>query len=259
MRCSLDRNIPSYVVHYTPNVQRRKILENVHKREQLENVTWITEYDKEVITYEMYTKAFQADHLEYQKRGQDPNEFFPHYPLQPAMVSLQLKQKEAFRRIGYGNAPFGIMFEDDAIICENFRERFRGYMEEIPSNWDVAFIGQGGGKRIKEVKEGVHWYLKGHPADRCADSVILKKEAALKIYTHMEAHKVCFNPDPELGFWMKVLSMNVYWLEPPIVVQGSQNGLYETVQPLHSRFIDLTMQVRSDMVDILKEVNSNIT
>lgn len=253
----MNNDIPSFVVHYTPNVQRRKILQKVHEREQLTNVTWITEYDKEVITYEMYCQAFQADHLEHQRRGQDPNEFFPHYPLQPAMVSLQFKQKEAFRRIATGSAPYGIMFEDDAIICENFQERFLSYMKEIPDNWNVAFIGQGGGKRIKEVREGVHWYLKGHPADRCADSVVMTKEAALSIYSHMEAHKVCFNPDPELGFWMKVLNMNVYWLEPPIVVQGSQNGLYETVQPMHSRFIDQTMQVRNDMMDILHEVNNN--
>jgi len=256
MRCSLNKDIPSYVVHYKPNVERRKILEAIHNKEQLTNVTWITDFDKEEISYEMYTKSFQADHLEYQRRGQDPNEFFPHYPLQPAMVSLSFKQKEAFRRIAFGDAPYGIMFEDDAIICNNFVERFLGYMQSIPTNWHVAFIGQGGGKRIQGTHPDTHWYLKGHPADRCADSVVMKKESALQIYSHMEANKICFNPDPELGFWMKVLNMNVYWLEPPIVAQGSQNGMYETVQPGHSRYVDTSMQVRDDIQEILNEVRN---
>ena len=113
----MNKFIPSYVVHYKGNTQRRKVMEAIFKKEKMVNVGWILELDKEEVTYEMYVNNFQADHLEYQKRGQDPNEFFPHYPLQPSMVSLALKQKEAFRRIGYGFYDAGIMFEDDAIIC----------------------------------------------------------------------------------------------------------------------------------------------
>lgn len=253
----MKKRFPSYVVHYKPNVQRRKIMETIFQKEKMENVTWITDWDREDVTYQMYVDNFQADHLEYQKRGQDPNEFFPHYPLQPSMVSLCLKQKEAFRRIGYGEDPIGIMFEDDAIICENFKERLNFYLTTLPINFDVAFIGQGGGKRIAEDKlvEGQYWYLKGHPADRCADSIIFSRSAARKVYDAMVQHKICFNPDPELGFWMKVMNMNVYWLEPPIVAQGSQNGLFKTEQPQHSQYIDHSMQTRTDMEEILKKAN----
>lgn len=252
----MNKDIPSYVVHYKGNVQRRSIMEAIFKKEKMDNVTWILDWDKEEVSYEMYVKNFQADHLEYQKRGQDPNEFYPHYPLQPAMVSLSLKQKEAFRRIGYGSSEVGMMFEDDAIVCDNFKETLHIYMNSLPADWDVAFIGQGAGKRIPKDKlqEGVFWYKKDHPADRCADSIIFKKEAAKKVYDHMNHHKICFNADPELGFWMKVLQMNVYWLEPPIVAQGSQNGLFETVQPQHSQYIDTNMQTRSDMEEILKSI-----
>ena len=37
------------------------------------------------------------------------------------------------------------MFEDDAIICENFKETLHIYMNSLPADWDVLFIGQGGG------------------------------------------------------------------------------------------------------------------
>jgi len=252
----MNKDIPSYVVHYKGNVERRKIMEELFLREKMENVTWILDWDREEVSYQLYVKNFQADHLEYQKRGQDPNEFFPHYPLQPEMVSLGLKQKEAFRRIGYGEQNIGMMFEDDAIICENFKETLHIYMNSLPNDWDVLFIGQGGGKRIpkEKLQDGVFWYKKDHPADRCADSIIFKKEAARKIYDSMNHYKICFNPDPELGFWMKVLNMNVYWLEPPIVAQGSQNGLFNTVQPDRCKYVDETMQTRTDMQDILKKV-----
>jgi hypothetical protein len=245
----MNKHIPSYVVHYKGNVERRNLMEKIFVKEKMENVNWILDWDREDVSYQIYVENFQADHLEYQKRGQNPNEFFPHYPLQPSMVSLGLKQKEAFRRIGYGNSDVGMMFEDDAIICENFKETLHTYMNSLPEDWDVAFIGQGAGKRIpkERIQDSVFWYKKDHPADRCADSIIFKKDAAKKIYDHIHHYKICFNPDPELGFWMKTLNMNVYWLEPPIVVQGSQNGLFQTEQPLHSQFIDKTMQTRTDM------------
>lgn len=252
----MNRFIPSYVVHYKGNVKRRKVMESIFEKEKMENVGWILDWDREDVSYQLYVDNFQADHLEYQKRGQDPNEFFPHYPLQPSMVSLSLKQKEAFRRIGYGYTDAGMMFEDDAIICENFKETLHIYMNSLPEDWDVAFIGQGAGKRIpkEKLKDGIFWYKKDHPADRCADSILFKREAAKKIYDLMHKHKICFNPDPELGFWMKMCEMNVYWLEPPIVAQGSQNGLFQTEQPLHSQFIDPSMQTRNDMAEILASI-----
>lgn len=250
----MNQYIPSYVVHYKGNIERRKIMEAIFNKEKMENVEWILDWDREDVTYQMFVDNFQADHLEYQKRGQDPKEFFPHYPLQPSMVSLCLKQKEAFRRIGYGDRELGMMFEDDAIICENFKSTLHIYMNSLPADWDVAFIGQGAGKRIpkERLQDGVFWYKKDHPADRCADSILFKKSAAKKIYDQINHYKICFNPDPELGFWMKVLNMNVYWLEPPIVAQGSQNGLFKTEQPLHSQYIDETMQTRSDMHEFIK-------
>lgn len=252
----MNNFIPSYVVHYKGNTQRRRVMDAIFKKEKMENVHWILDWDREEVTYQMYVDNFQADHLEYQKRGQDPNEFYPHYPLQPSMVSLCLKQKEAFRRIGYGDSEVGIMFEDDAIICENFKETLHIYMNSLPADWDVAFIGQGAGKRIPKdrLEDGIFWYKKDHPADRCADSILFKKEAAFKIYNALEQYKICFNPDPELGFWMKMGKMNVYWLEPPIVAQGSQNGLFKTEQPSHSQFLDTNMQTRTDMDEILKSL-----
>lgn len=253
----MRKGFPTYIVHYKGNEQRKKIMDEILIREKIHYVSWILDYDREDVTYQMFVDNFQADHLEYQKRGQNPNEFFPHYPLQPAMVSLCLKQKEAFRRIGYGEHLYGMMLEDDAILCNYFVDTLTTYMSELPDDWDVLFIGQGAGKRIPKemLVDGQHWYKKSHPADRCADSVIFKREAARRIYDAMNQHKICFNPDPELGFWMGAMNMNVYWLEPPIVAQGSQNGMYETVQPKHSQYIDTNMQTRFDMEDILNTVN----
>lgn len=252
----MNNFIPSYIVHYKGNTKRRKVMETIFKKEKMENIHWILDWDREEISYQTYFENFQADHLEYQKRGQDPNEFFPHYPLKPAFVSICLKQKEIIRRIGYGEHDIGIMFEDDAIVCENFKETLHIYMNSLPVDWDVCFIGQGAGKRIpkEKLKDGVFWYKKDHPADRCCDSVIFKKESAKKIYDAIHKYKICFAADPELGFWMSQYKMNVYWLEPPIVVQGSQNGLFETIQPTHSQHIDPNMQTRSDMNEILKSI-----
>lgn len=238
----------SYVVHYTKHTDRKKFLLNQFELEQI-FPRWIEKYDREELSYMQVYEQFRMSISEYQKRNHTGYSYLL-YPMKPADVSNCMKHKEAMRCfLEESNKDYMFLMEDDVILCHNFIETLNNYLKDIPSDWDVAFIGQGANKRIEQSKliPGINWYLKEYPADRCADSVLLKRESVKKLYYGISNHGIAYPPDHELSFWMNVYNMRVYWLEPPIVAQGSQTGYFESYQDWHSKVTDPKMNVRTDM------------
>jgi len=245
----------TFVMHYTPNTTRKLLLKKIFKKENFKEVIWIENYDKNSVTYEIYRNNFRADIIEYQNRM--PSHFSPGlYPLKPEEVSLALKHKVALTLCFNDYKEEFLFLEDDAIVETNFFEQLEHYMETLPTDWDVAFIGQAVGKRIPEYKRlpGKYWYKKDWPADRCTDSILFTKKAASKILNGMNTRGICFPIDHEYSYWFRELNLNVYWLEPPLVTQGSQCGLFESFQDPHSRYLNPNMSIRSDIQELLNEI-----
>lgn len=254
----MKKDLPTYIIHYTKYMERKKVMDTLLNKEGFQNITYITEFDREDISYTDYYNSFRANHLEYQNRKH--YNFHPNYPLTPGEISFTLKQKTFLQKFVVSNYEYCFLLEDDVIVDKDFISKFDYYFESLPKDFDVAFFGQGGGKRIDKslLEDGVYWYPKSYPADRCGDSFVLNKQSATKLLGCMEQFKICFPIDQEYAFWFRELDFKVYWLEPPITVQGSQIGLYTSVQQefnTNSHFQDMSMSVRSDLQDIIKEVN----
>jgi hypothetical protein len=242
-----------YVVHYTPLVDRKQFLLRQFKKEGIA-ATFVENFDREQLSYQQVYDNFKMNLWEYQRRS--PTGYSPYlYPMKPADVSNCMKHKEAFRKfLTESSKEYMFLMEDDVILCENFVSTLDGYLRYLPSDWSAAFIGQGAGKRIPsaELRDGVIWYHKDHPADRCADSVLLKRSTVQAIYNGMVSHGIAFPPDHELSFWFRSYGMKIYWLEPPIVAQGSQTGYFESYQDaLSGKYEDKTIRLRSDMRELL--------
>lgn len=244
-----------YVAHYTKNPQRKKFMENIFKAENITDVNWIEKFDREELSYMEVEQQFKMNIKVMYER---PLRVFSPalYPLKPAEISLCLKHKESMRHfINESNKHYMFMMEDDAMLQENFKENFNYYMKSLPDDWDVCFIGSGGGKRIptQNIIPNVNWYRKSYPAERCTDSILFKKEAVTKLYDLMNKYKISYPIDHELDFWMKITNLNVYWLEPPMVTQGSQCGIFDTFQDeISGKFIDKNLPVRKDLNLILE-------
>lgn len=242
-----------YVIHYTKHTERKKFLLNQFKKEKI-NPTFVENYDKENISYETAYNNFKMNIWEYQKRS--PTGFSPYlFPLKPAEISLCLKMKESFRLfLSQSEKDFMFLMEDDVILCENFIETLNFYLRSLPDDWSAAFLGQGGGKRIDKnlLKNGINWYKKDHPADRCTDSILFTRKTVEKIYQGITSRRISFPLDHEFSYWFRVCDMKVYWLEPPIVAQGSQTGYFESFQDaLSGKYEDKTVKIRSDMKELL--------
>lgn len=123
-----------------------------------------------------------------------------------------------------------LIFEDDALLADNFYTIFKQSLEEIKNvfaaensaflisyeNSSFQFVSQ------SQVVKGQCLYKA--PASRCAAAYYISKKACEMILSEI-AQRKCETP---VDWYFNTLSdkglLDIYWTHPPIVEQGSHNG-----------------------------------
>ena len=132
----------------------------------------------------------------------------------------------------------GLIFEDDVILSENFISIFNNYLKELPSDYDMLFIGDGCNLHIPKDKLIANKYIYekcleatdwgGDGCSRCTDSYLVNKKCAIKLceYINNITYKINICIDWWLNKAARDINFKIYWAEPTIVSQGTQTGLY---------------------------------
>ena len=211
----------AYIIHYTPNVERKKHILNELYHANLHGI-FIEKYDRDVLLPNEYIK-------------------FDYNILSMGSISLLLKHIEAWKLISEStNKNYGIIFEDDVILCDNFIYNLDLYIKQLPCNFDVLMINAGCNLHIPSDKliNGIHVYERGthstnwggNGGTRCLDGYIISKETAKKYYEYFinlpDQPVINKQSDWFTNIIMKYYQSNVYWAEPNLVIQGSETGLF---------------------------------
>lgn len=61
--------------------------------------------------------------------------------LEPGEIGCFLSHLRVFNQIRKENLPYALIFEDDALFCDNFLEKYSKIIEELPSDTDILYIG----------------------------------------------------------------------------------------------------------------------
>ena len=154
-----------------------------------------------------------------------------------AQIAISLSHFYAYKQISdkYDN---GLIFEDDVVLSDNFTDILNKYMTQLPKDYDMLFIGDGCNLHIKNDKliHNQNIYEKclyptswgGDGASRCSDSYIISKKCANKLCEYI--NNLEYKINLEIDWWLNVAARDnifkVYWAEPTIVTQGTQNGLF---------------------------------
>jgi GR25 family glycosyltransferase involved in LPS biosynthesis len=144
--------------------------------------------------------------------------------LTPREIAVTISHVETLRRVAADRRAWGLIFEDDVLLAPDFREQFNTYFDELPDDADLVYIGSCCGLGIRDVDPDRHFYRKDHPATKCSDSYLVRREAAAAILETIVPFVL--EIDWELNYHLKLHDLAVYWLEPPLVVQGSQSGVH---------------------------------
>ena len=130
-----------------------------------------------------------------------------------------------------------LILEDDVLLHDQFMEIFQTYQQELPSDYDMLFLGNGCDLHFHPTTPDKHIYLKCPPwnvdsiiASRCTDSYLVHKKCTANIrevFNHSPL-PVKVNIDHWLNEVTRNLQLTIYWAEPTIVTQGTQCGVYTT-------------------------------
>lgn len=216
-----------YVIHYTKLINRKIYLDNFFAKNNIE-ANYITEYDKEYLTEEIIKKYYDKSDIEYKNKiGRVYGSgCVPRFDLKPAELSCTVKHCLALEDIYNSNNEINLILEDDVIFLDNFVDNFNNFLKKTPDDWDIIYIGDGAGLRVVKPQNNIVAYKKQHPASKCADSFIIKKTLANKIYKTI----IPFNTiiDWQYSFELYLHNANVYWWHPNVVTQGSEKGMYKS-------------------------------
>ena len=135
-----------------------------------------------------------------------------------------------------------MIFEDDVILSSNFNNIFDNCLKQLPTTYDMLFIGGGCNLHIPKsmLKEDTFIYRKGteetewggNGCTRCVDSYLVSKKCASQLTNYIELIKQGKNKKINIlsDWWLNIvakeLNFEVYWAEPTIVTQGSHNNTF---------------------------------
>tara|TARA_B100000242_G_scaffold194071_1_gene139988 strand:+ start:14122 stop:14742 length:621 start_codon:yes stop_codon:yes gene_type:complete len=193
---------------------------------------YITEYDQEDLATTNLNDFYLDDEATYLKKSKLWSQDNAYRRLNNAEISCTLKHFEAIKKSSESNHEVSLIIEDDVLIFSKFFKSKLKKVLRLDSDWDLLFIGQGISKNfiLKNInKKGElksKLYEVEHPATNCAESYLIKKNAAKKIFKNMLPFNMI--SDWELAFQIYDLNLRVKWLYPPIFYQGSKSGKYKS-------------------------------
>jgi glycosyl transferase family 25 len=201
-----------FVVHYDKLTERKNNIINQMKKCNLE-FEFVSNYGKDVLTDED-KKMFRN--------------------LSDGEISVALHHIQCFKLIAE-KYNYALILEDDAILHKKFTTALNCYIKLLPDDWDMLFIGSGCNLHVNPelIVKGKHIYKQnvGHSSTRCLDSYLISNKCAKLIVEKLQIpnYTIIAPADFWLNHVIKNNNLNIYWAEPTIVKQGSENGLFNSV------------------------------
>lgn len=219
MSCITQQKIKVFVIHYTKLTNRKSHIIRQFNTHNITDYEFIEKYDKEDL--------------------QDCDKVFFNTGFKESMMSFINKTFYVYRLISE-NYESALILEDDVILSNNFTAILNEYMTQLPKDYDMLFIGNGCNLHIEPHKivprkyiyeRGVHatnWG--GQGATRCTDSYIVSKKCAIKLCEYIKnlSNKITLPGDLWLNVAARENNLKVYWAEPTIITQGTENGLFKS-------------------------------
>lgn len=156
-----------------------------------------------------------------------------------SQIAISLSHFHAYKQIcdKYEN---GLIFEDDVVLSDNFTDILNKYMTQLPENYDMLFVGDGCKLHIESHRLIPNQYIYekclyptswgGDGAGRCVDSYLVNKKCAIKLCEYI--NNLSYKINLPIDWWLNIAARDnifkVYWAEPTIVTQGTQNGLFQS-------------------------------
>ena len=199
----------TYITHYTPLKNRKEHIIHELNKHDVEGFEFIEKYDREHLTNDDLKKFRNITFSE---------------------ISLFLKHVEVFKMNANNNDDIIVIVEDDAVLLNDFKQKLHDCLDKLSNvSWDILFPCA----CCSLTAENFVDYVKGKlvyesQSSRGTGMYVLNKGVCNKleyIFTNLE-YDIELPIDHWFNYVKRVYDLKYYWSEPPIVEQGSENGIF---------------------------------
>lgn len=150
--------------------------------------------------------------------------------LSPAQQSCALKHWQAHRLMVERQIWRALVLEDDVILSSEFWPALNGLMQEELALGDphVTFLGCGGHYYVPHEQIRAGQWLYPRNQGKFADSYIISMATAKRRLDWIEVNGITQPIDHTFEHIDRMLATPMFWLEPPVVEQGSHNGKFSS-------------------------------
>jgi GR25 family glycosyltransferase involved in LPS biosynthesis len=222
-------NLKIYICHYSPLIDRKAYLDVALPTTKLPfeffnhfNRDNIKQYEQH-FSQEQSVLDFKNSHMLYKC-----NEILKS----SSIKATNLEHVRIYRSIVESNYDYHLILEDDAILCNDFNTKLNNTINNLPKDWDVVYVSSGCENRPQiKCQDGTNFVKMEERNSWTANGYLLKKETAQQFLDNIRP--MILPIDFELNFLQNYLKSNVYWLEFPIIFEGS-NPISGTNYKYHS-------------------------
>jgi len=101
----------------------------------------------------------------------------PQYYITQGHVGCILSHYMLWKTISYLPDDEYLIFEDDVVLCDNFKEKLLDYKSRLPDDWQYVFVGHCCvAKESDRYKHAENIYTTSHPP-MCTHAYMIKKES----------------------------------------------------------------------------------
>jgi GR25 family glycosyltransferase involved in LPS biosynthesis len=255
--------IPFYIVHYRPNVDRKRYLDAAFASLSL-HPQFITDFDREDVAigdHYRYDEARFRDMLapikdtlmgyvvglsqlktspwaecvELRRRqnttlDQDLQaaQWLRPRALRPSEVSVFLKHHQAWERIAASDDDWAVIAEDDILFHQQSAKLLDHLPAMLPADFDYVDIAGGCGMLPRAGNQAVNnLFFAIDPVNTRTACCALMKRSLAKRLVEM-APPICMPVDWTLTYALTLEQSRVYWMHPPIFVHGSETPIYRS-------------------------------
>jgi hypothetical protein len=191
-----------------------------NRMEYLTNYFQNNKIDIPIIYYEAY----------YKNRDEHKIDFNRYQNLKIPEIMLAYTYEKLLEDILKTEYKYFLILESDVLFCDNFKEKLNDIFTEwvaIAEHPSIIFIGNGN-NLVPLEKTKISENLYEMNSSKCIDSILFDKNSIQYIHNKIKNTPIINISIDRLIDDMIGLEINSYWIKNPIILQGSQNGTYES-------------------------------
>jgi len=192
-----------YVIHSPKLTERRQGLTRDLQKHAI-MATWIEDFEPDQIGMGLLIRRWR------------------NFRLRLAEISVYLKQEAVYRDMVAKGVDVALVLEDDAILGDDFKKRLSDYLMHLPADFDVVFLGESCGAHLP-LTDNSHFARAS--SCRSVSGYLVTQNCAGLFCKYLG--RIDQPIDLKLNVIIATHGLNAYWSEPPLLGNGSEQGIYK--------------------------------